>query len=360
MSWKIIDGDGHVMEDWRELVEYMPEPYRRIGRFQGQGRLFPPLDHLHGGTLYSVPPGSFRKVNANDWLEFMDDVGIEKAVLYGTQGLSFGKVITSEFAVDGARAYNNWLRDAYLARSPRFQCLGLIPLQEPDEAVAELRRVVTELGFCGALIPSTGFKGHLGGKEYWPIYREADRLGCCLAIHGGAHEGLGMDWLTPFAPVNALGHPFGLMVAFAGIVFNGIFDKFPNARIGFMEGGASWLQMCMERFERAWETHIQYDPKGEYIQLRDGESVADYVRTHISAGRIFVGCEGGEPTLPHIIDYIGRNPFVFSSDFPHEVNNERCKHELSEIEENPKLADGDKHAILYANAERFYGLAPPR
>ena len=114
----------------------------------------------------------------------------------------------------------------------------MIPLQEPGEAVKELRRIVEELGFCGAMLASTGHTGHLGGKEYWPIYEEAHRLSCCLAIHGGAHEGLGMDYLTPYAPINGLGHPFGLMVAFAGIVFNGIFDKYPNARIGFMEGGS--------------------------------------------------------------------------------------------------------------------------
>ena len=80
-----------------------------------------------------------------------------------------------------------------------------------------------------------------------------------------------MDYLTPFAPINALGHPFGLMIAFAGIIFNGIFDKFPNLRIGFMEGGVSWLQMCIERFERSWETHIQYDGRQEYIQLEPGD-----------------------------------------------------------------------------------------
>ena len=60
---RVIDGDGHVMEDWQTLLEYMPEPYRRIGRFRG--RIFPPLDHLHSGTLYRVVPGAFRQVGLN-------------------------------------------------------------------------------------------------------------------------------------------------------------------------------------------------------------------------------------------------------------------------------------------------------
>jgi predicted TIM-barrel fold metal-dependent hydrolase len=179
-----------------------------------------------------------------------------------------------------------------------------------------------------------------------------------MGVHGGAHEGLGMDYLTPYAPINGLGHPFGQMVAFAGIIFNGLFEKFPNLRIGFMEAGVSWLQTCLERFDRGWETHIQYDPQREYIQLQGGENVSGYIRRHIEAGRIFVGCEGTEKALHHLVAAVGNKPFMFSSDFPHEVNNEYCKHEIEEIIENEHLTDEDKHAVLHGNAERFYGLKP--
>ena len=70
---------------------------------------------------------------------------------------------------------------------------------------------------------------------------EADRLGCALGVHGGAHENLGLDDLTPYAPVHSLGHPFGQMISFGGMIFNGVFDKFPNVKFGFMEGGVAWL-----------------------------------------------------------------------------------------------------------------------
>jgi predicted TIM-barrel fold metal-dependent hydrolase len=167
-----------------------------------------------------------------------------------------------------------------------------------------------------------------------------------------------MDYLTPYAPINGLGHPFGQMVAFAGIIFNGILDKFPNLRIGFMEAGVSWLQTCLERFDRGWETHIQYDPRGEYIRLEAGETVSAYIRRHVEAGRIYVGCEGTEKALHHLIEAVGNKPFMFSSDFPHEVNNDYCKHEIEEIVENEHLTDDDKHAVLHRNAERFYDLRP--
>jgi hypothetical protein len=171
----------------------------------------------------------------------------------------------------------------------------------------------------------------------------------------GAHEGLGMDYLTPYAPINGLGHPFGQMVAFAGIIFNGLFDRFPNFE------SASWagvlLQTCLERSIQA-EKPRSVRSAAANIQLQDGESVSAYVRRHIEAGRIFVGCEGTEKSLHHLVEAVGNKPFMFSSDFPHEVNNDYCKHEIEEIIENEHLTDDDKHAVLHRNAERFYGLKP--
>jgi predicted TIM-barrel fold metal-dependent hydrolase len=209
------------------------------------------------------------------------------------------------------------------------------------------------------MLPSTGIQSHLGHKRYWPIYEEANRLGCCIGIHGGAHENLGLDDMSPYAPVHALGHPFGQMVSFAGIIFNGIFDKFPNLRIGFMEAGVAWLLMCLERFDRSYETHVQHDPRKEFFQLRPGEKVSGYILRHVDEGRIFVVCEGSEPDIAHAIRRVGNSPFVFSSDFPHEVNNEFCKKEISEIVENKELAAADKAAVLHGNAKRFYKLSSP-
>ena len=163
MAWNgipVVDGDGHVMEDWDALLQYMPEPYIKSGRFKG--RIFPPLDHLHSASLFQFVPGAFRQVREDGWLEFMEDVGIERAVLYTTGGLAFGKVITREFAVDVARAWNNWFADTYLKKSPRFQGLALVPLQEPEEAIKEMRRAVTELGFLRCDVPFHRFQGAFG------------------------------------------------------------------------------------------------------------------------------------------------------------------------------------------------------
>jgi len=353
----IIDGDGHVVEDHAAIAARMPKEYR--GRSDSGRSPYPPNDHLHSANAHFLPPGAFAKVGRDGWIDFMEDVGIRRAVLYPTSGLSYGRIVSLDWAIELARAYNDWIHYEYLSKSDRFQALGLIPLQEPPEAVKELRRIVKELGFSGAMLPSTGAIGmqnHLGDERYWPIYEEAHRLGCCLGIHGGVHDHMGLDDMNPYAPVNALGHPFGQMVNFGGILFNGVFDRYPGIRFGFMEAGSGWFVNCIERFERAWSSHVQYDPRGRFLKLREKESITDYIKRQVDEDRIFVGVEGDELTLPFAIDVVGNKPFVFSSDFPHEVNNDTCKEELEELDANPRLTDADKDAVRYRNAERFYGL----
>jgi predicted TIM-barrel fold metal-dependent hydrolase len=53
---------------------------------------------------------------------------------------------------------------------------------------------------------------------------------------------------------------------------------------------------------------------------------------------------------------VGNEPFMYSSDFPHEVNAATCKKELAELVENEGLSDHDKNVILQRNAAEFYGL----
>ena len=224
--------------------------------------------------------------------------------------------------------------------------------------MAELRRAVEDLGMCGAMLPATGLKAHLGSREYWPIYAEAERLGCCIGIHGGCHSGLGFDDLNVYPAVHGLGHPFGQMISFSAILMNGIYDRYPNVRIGFLEGGVSWLLLCLERLHESYASHIPFDPDGQFMKLRDGENVAQYTIRQMKEGRIFVGCEGGEFSLPYAVSVCGNEAFMYSSDFPHEVNRVSVRAEIDEVLNSEQMNAADKEAVLSKNAARFYRLTP--
>jgi len=359
----VIDADGHIQEDTQGIVAFLPQDFRdmaletprSVGLDPPVVGLFPPLDHLHTSFRHSAVSFKGRgRVGPSEWIAFMDDVGIERTVLYPTAGLSCGRIAYPEVAVALTRAYNDWLHDAYLSVDGRFGGMALLPLQVPEAAVDELRRAVDELGFAGALLPSNGLRGHLGSREYWPVYEAADQLGCVLSVHGGNHLGLGIDHLDVWQFVHALGHPLGQMIALAAMTANAIFDRFPNVRIAFLEGGVSWFVACLERFDSSWASFSQLDPDGRFPKVAPTGRVSDYLLEHVEAGRIYVGCEGDELGLTHAIRIAGSAPFVFSSDFPHEVTNETCREEIEELLAAEELSDEAKNSILRRNAERLY------
>jgi len=355
---RIIDADGHVAEDSHAIIEHMPEAYRQKARTHLFSP-FPPFDHLHSAHLVEMPTGAFnRNVGPKEWLDFLDEVGIEATVLYPTAAVASSNIVNPDWAIDATRAYNDWLHETYLKQSPRFRGLAVLPqaLLNPAAAAEELHRAVKKLGMCGAVLPSKSLHAPpLGSQVYFPIYQAADALGCCVAIHGGVHGGMGMDGLDPYAAVHAIAHPLGQMISLSSLVFNGVLEKFPNLKLGFLEGGVAWFLFCLERFDRSYDTHIMRDLRGNYLNLQLQEKVSEYIIRHVKARRIFVGCEGGEPLLATAVKMVGREPFMYSSDFPHEVNSDTCKKELAELLENGELSEADKDAILHGNALAFYG-----
>ena len=113
--------------------------------------------------------------------------------------------------------------------------------------------------------------------------------------------------------------------------------------------------MMMERCPGSHHGFSPVDLGKRYLQLGN-ESMDAYLRRLIKEGRIFVGVEGDEPALAFAVEQYGSEPFIFSSDFPHEVNQETIREEIEELESNENLSEEAKDAILFGNAEKFYRL----
>jgi len=359
---KIIDGDGHVFEDGEGIARHFP--YTAAG-----GRLrkevFPTQSHIQF-SLTRRPPGAFgidshgrfHNPGPDGWIEFMDEIGFEHAVLFPTAGQRIGRIVDRDYAVGAARAYNDWLAETYLHRDSRFKGIAILPMHDPEAALEELQHAYRELGMSGALFPATGVHLNLGAKQYWPLYAEAARLGCPVVVHGGGHWDLGMDTMNVSTGANALGHPMSLAIALAEMVLNNLFERYAGLRVAYLEGGPLWFLMALERLTRSYEAGTPVNPRGELLRLPKGQTVADYLRELIKAGRLVIGIEGGETDLPYAIKVAGEQAFMFSSDFPHEVNIQTVTKEIRELRENEEISESAKRAILRGNAARFYNLGP--
>jgi predicted TIM-barrel fold metal-dependent hydrolase len=107
-----------------------------------------------------------------------------------------------------------------------------------------------------------------------------------------------------------------------------------------MEGGTAWIPLVIDRLERELE----------YGGLKLKRHPLDY----FTDDRIFVGCEGNEKALAYSIERVGAKPFMFASDFPHEISISNCMEEIDEVLERSDLKQEHKNAILGDNARRFY------
>ena len=160
--------------------------------------------------------------------------------------------------------------------------------------------------------PPNGLTPHLSAKHFWPVYEEAEKLDCALAVHGGCYGDLGFSSYTVFPATRALGMPVPLAIAATGMIVDGVFDAFPNLRVGFLEGGTSWIPMVLDRLERELE----------YGGLRIKRKPLDY----FTGGKIFVGCEGNEAALASLRHRKGRSGAIYvrvrfpARDFPRQLH----------------------------------------
>jgi predicted TIM-barrel fold metal-dependent hydrolase len=251
-----------------------------------------------------------------------------------------------EWAVVVARGYNNWLHDKYLKASPRLHGLAVLPIQNPPEAVKELKRAVTELGMVGALMPAAGVERLLGHPSYDVIYEAAQALDIALSVHTGGVPQLDMRLFDRLIDVRCLQHPIGQMHQMVNMMFGGVFDRFPTLRLAFLESGSAWVLCALERMQREFE-HWS-------VLLRDQKKSP---KEHLTSGRLYFEAELEDELLPFTAKLLGDRGLVFASDFPHFTRADHIAESLKRFQERGDLSDETKRRILGENARRLYKIA---
>jgi predicted TIM-barrel fold metal-dependent hydrolase len=299
--------------------------------------------------------GALKTPDLKDGL-FLDQIGFDYAVLSPPPANALDASSTGTMPWEPLGLTTTGLLKL-ICNGIRFKGIGVLPMHDAEAALEELRHAYKS--WCmRSPFPATGVHLNLGAKPYWPVYAEAARLGCPVVVHGGGHWDLGMETMNVSTGANAIGHPMSLAIALAEMVFNNLFERFPGLRVAYLEGGPLWFLMALERFSRSYEAGTPMNPRGELLHLPEGQSVGDYLRALIQAGRLVIGIEGGETDLAYAIKVAGDQAFMFSSDFPHEVNAQTIRKEIRELREREEISEEAKEAILHGNAARFYKLAP--
>ena len=172
-GFKVMDSDMHVQEPADLWTRYIEPKYRDQAPV-GTNNYLGDQDLVHEGRVIS----RFRvqapyQGGMTDWftdhygrreiyedfdrrgwdgkcqLEAMDAEGIDVGVLYPTRGLfAHAKEYDDDgFAAAISRAYNNWLAGMCAVDPKRMYGAAMLPAQDIQAAIAEVKRAREELGF---------------------------------------------------------------------------------------------------------------------------------------------------------------------------------------------------------------------
>ncbi len=365
----VVDADGHVNEGDVDLSGRLPEPWRSQGPIslkdnQGYPRIL--LEGRIWGTAQGPGPsvtGPFtdkaRKgrpgmIDPLQRLTDMDAEGIDVAVLFGTQiALTVNGLMSGELSAALCHAVNEWLLEYCSADPRRLRAVGLIPCQAPNAAVKELEWVARQ-GAVSAMLPTNVYGRNLGEPFFYPIYEAAEKVGLPLSVHPQTgHEGVpgvsgvmaaGTPRFFKYVYVHMTAFPFELMIAMMHMIGEGVFDRFPRLRVGFMEGGAGWLPFWMERLDE----HVEkLAPQMPNLRRRPSEI--------IRSEQIVLTCESEESGLDRVLEAAGAGTVLYASDYCHWDCN--FPDSVRDICEARDLSLAQKERILGRNAVEFFGLA---
>jgi 2,3-dihydroxybenzoate decarboxylase len=273
-------------------------------------------------------------------LAAMDSAGIARAVL-SIAGPGVQAERDPATAQRVARESNDFLAREVEKRPDRYSGFGHLAMQDPRGAADELERCMRDLKFAGAMINGHTNGQYLDHPSLHAFWERAEALQAPIYIHP-------TDPVTP-APVLD-GHD-GLRRATwewgfetgshaLRLVFSGLFDRFPRARVVLGHLGET-LPYLLWRF----------DSRAKLYGVKLKKRPSDYIRENIAV--TLSGMCSAEP-LACSLAALGSDRVMFAADYPFEV-----AAEAGEFLDHTPLPEQTRADIAYGNAVKYFGLPKP-
>ena len=382
-GFKVIDSDMHIIEPVDLWQRYIDPGFRGVAPIgtansasdlnliHPDGRLWG-RDPLRAMATGRAPgqnskqveeryrPHADRGYSNEVQLEAMDVEGIDVAVIYPSRGLhALGEPdMDPTLAAAVARAYNDWLFDFCQADPQRLLGAGMISVFNIDDAVAESRRAVKELGFRSVFLrPNMIHNRPWHDPYYEPLWDALEDIGVPLGFHEAIFTGLpqvGWQFGQNFMLRHTFCHPVEQMLCVASFAGAGIFEHHPNLKVAFLEGNCSWLPFFLWRLDEHWEQ--QGDVWAPELKMAPSEY---FMRQG------YASVEADEEPVKYAIDWMPNKNLVFSTDYPH--GDSKYPHAVdrflrlgdSDKEQKLGVSDEDKRKILWDNCAELYGIKEP-
>lgn len=227
--------------------------------------------------------------------------------IYGVQ-----LVHNADMAVAFTRALNDWIATEYLARDARVSASIVLPMQDIEACVDEIERLAPNRQFVQVLTLANG-EAPLGKRQFWPIWRAAEKHGLPVGIHAGSsyrHPVTSLGW-TSYYVEDYAAQSLGFQAQLANLVTEGVFVKFPGLKVVLLESGVTWLPGFIWRLGKFWRGVRREVP---WVDRPPGDIIRDHVRMSIQP---IDGPDDGS-AVERVIDQIQSDEFLlYASDYPH-------------------------------------------
>ena len=380
-GFKVLDSDLHTMEPDGLWERYLDEPFKKFApRFVRREDNAPnqpvikvgnldiaefskrPVTSLVGKSLQErafarhphYAAAHARGYDAETHLQAMDIEGIDVAVIYGTRGrqVLMHDDHDPQVAAALARAHNNWTRD-FCAQDPaRLKFAAQLAFHDVPSAVAEARRAVRELGAVAVIGNPNPINGrHVHDPLFDPLWDAVEELGVPVGFHPTGQSSLKDDIArryvdTPNGRVIGVSgrNPIELMMAFGSMAAGGVLERHPRLRCAFLEGTCGWLPWYLWRLDEAWE---KFGP-GSEVQISKLPSEYFFAQCYVAT-------DADEKPLRQVVEAIGDDNIVVSTDYPH--SDGLFPVAIEEFVRLEGVSDKTKAKILWDNCARLYNLA---
>ncbi|MFH8476142.1 amidohydrolase family protein [Streptomyces sp. NPDC018000] len=260
----------------------------------------------------------------------------------------------------GLRAHNRWLAD-FCAQVPgRRAGVAQILLNDPAEAVREIRRT-KEAGLTGGILlpgtpPGSGIP-ELYSQVYDPLWAVCEELDVPVNHHGGsASPPLGDEPAaravfmveTTWFSHRALWH----------LIFGGAFRRHPGLKLVLTEQGSGWIPGVVEMLDYYHGRLVAAATRASTAESKFGAGLAASMGA--SPGEVwrdncYVGASFMRPHEVPLRDRIGIDKIMWGSDYPHDEGTAPYSREGLRIA-YAGLPPEEIAAMAGGNAARVYGF----
>jgi uncharacterized protein len=379
-GFRVMDSDLHTMEPDGLWERYLDEPFKAFAPRFVRGSATAPnqplirLGDLEIGEMSKRPHTAvvgqdlqrrafarhahYEVAHAQGYdpashVQAMDIEGIDVAVLYGTRGrqVLMHDDLAPELATALARAHNSWTRDFCAYAPDRLRFAAQVAFHDVPGAIREARRAVRDLGAVAVIGNPNPVNGrHVHDPVMEPLWDAIEELGVPVGFHPTGQSSLRDDIAQRYLDtpngrvIGAAGrNPVELMMAFGSMAAGGVLERHPGLRCAFLEGTCGWLPWYLWRLDETWE---KFGPGSE---VKISALPSEYFHR-----QCFIATDADEHPLAQVIEAIGDDAIVVSTDYPH--SDGLFPVAIDEFVNLDAVSQESKRKILWDNCARLYHL----